>query len=73
MTNAALQSTLDRVLTWALERQIEAARMLETIERSDSHPFALSGDQIAGIKAALAAADRGEFASDSEVQALWAK
>jgi predicted transcriptional regulator len=36
-------------------------------------PYALTPEEEADIDASLAEADRGEFATDDEVRAVWAK
>jgi hypothetical protein len=43
------------------------------LARDDAEPVALSPDERAAISASRAAAARGEFATDEQVQATWAK
>ena len=51
------------------ERQNELAKViLDLAENSD---FELSDAQIAEVKLALAEADRGEFATEAQMTALW--
>lgn len=52
-------------------RQNELARMLIDVAASDLHPYTFTDEERAGIKEAIAEADRGEFASDAGVAALW--
>jgi predicted transcriptional regulator len=52
-------------------RQDELARMLIDVAASDLHPYQLTAEEREGIEEALAQAERGEFASDEEVAAMW--
>jgi hypothetical protein len=73
-------------MTKLLERAIEAALKLPPDEQDDiaraimrlagaddSAPVALTDDERAAIARSKAAAARGEFATDEEVRAVWAK
>jgi predicted transcriptional regulator len=73
-------------MTKLLERALEVARglpseaqddiarvVLQLAGADDSEPMALSSDERAAIAASKAAAARGEFATDAEVRAAWAK
>jgi len=72
-------------MTKLLERAVEAARGLppaiqDEIARlvlqlagDDEPPLALTDGERAAIAASKAAAARGEFATDEEVRAVWAK
>ncbi len=73
-------------MTKLLDRALEAARSLpsdaqDDIARivlqlagvDDGHPIALSDDERAAIETSKDAAGRGEFATDEQVRALWAK
>ena len=54
--------------------QDEIARaILRLTGTDDEPPVALSTDERAAINASKAAAARGEFASDEQVRATWAK
>jgi predicted transcriptional regulator len=68
-----IKASLDRVLTWPLERQQDAARMLDAMEQANHSHFDLSAEQLAGIDEALAAAKRGEFVPAEEMAAFWKK
>jgi predicted transcriptional regulator len=68
-----IKKALERVLSWPADRQEDAVRILKTMEASDRRRFALDDEQLAGIDAALAAADRGEFATQDEVDSFWRK
>jgi hypothetical protein len=72
-------------MTDLLERAVEAARGLppaaqDDIARivlqlagEDEAPVLLTGEERAAIARSKAAAARGEFATDEEVRAVWAK
>jgi hypothetical protein len=73
-------------MTKLLDRALEAARSLPSDAQDDiarvilqlaggeeAGPVALSADERAAIAASKAAAARGEFATDEEVRATWAK
>ena len=52
-------------------RQDEFARMLIDVAASDLSPYQLTDEQREQVEQAMAQADRGEFASDAEVAAMW--
>jgi predicted transcriptional regulator len=73
-------------MTKLLDRALEAARSLPSDAQDDIArvvlqlagseevaPIALSADERAAIAASKAAAARGEFATDEQVRAIWAK
>jgi hypothetical protein len=72
-------------MTKLLERAVEAARGLphkgqDEIARlvlqlggDEEPPVALTAEERAAITASQAAAARGEFATDDEVRAVWAR
>jgi hypothetical protein len=73
-------------MTKLLEQAIEAARRLPPPEQddiarailqltgaSDVTPVSLTADEREAISRSKAAAARGEFASDDDVRAVWAK
>jgi hypothetical protein len=73
-------------MTKLLEQAIEAARKLSPDEQdeiaraiiqltgdSDAEPVPLTPEERAAIAGSRAAATRGEFATDDEVRAVWAK
>lgn len=57
------------------ERQDELARMLLELVATDGRidSFILTPEQEAGLREAIERADRGEFASDEEVEAVYRK
>jgi predicted transcriptional regulator len=53
--------------------QDEIARTILLLAEEESEPVPLTADERAAIAASKAAAERGEFATDEEVRAIWAK
>ena len=53
--------------------QNDIARVALRLAGADQPPVTLTPDERAAIAASKAAAARGEFASDEEVRAVWAK
>ena len=68
-----LKKALERASMWSPERQDDAARLLLFIEEQDHTSYRFSPEQEAGVKEALAEVERGAFASEEEMAALWAK
>jgi len=58
---------------WSLDRQEAAAEVLEQMNRLAATPHTLTDEERADLEAALAEARRGEFASDAEVAAMFAR
>jgi hypothetical protein len=74
--------TMTKLLDQALEvarglpsdAQDEIARIVLQLAGSDeAAPLALSADERAAVAISKAAAGRGEFATDEQVRATWAK
>lgn len=53
--------------------QDDLARMLLQLEGVEQPLYELTPEEAADIDASLAEAERGEFATDEEVRAMWAK
>ncbi len=73
-------------MTKLLDQALEAARALPSDAQDeiayvvlrltgadDEPPVPLTADEQAAVTASKAAAERGEFASDEQVRAVWAK
>jgi predicted transcriptional regulator len=73
MTKAEIDAVLDRVKTWPPERQEEAMLVLLEMEAEATGVYVLSDEERAAIEEGMAQARRGEFASDEEVAALFAR
>jgi predicted transcriptional regulator len=55
------------------EAQDDLARILLQLAGVDQLPYELTADEAADLDASLAEAAKGEFATDEEVRAVWAK
>jgi hypothetical protein len=70
MTRGEIEAVLERVRTWPVERQADAARILLRMEEIDAEEADLSDEDMAALDEAEAEIERGEVASDEEVRAL---
>jgi predicted transcriptional regulator len=68
-----LKQAVEAVSTLPADRQDELARVLLQLAGVEQPPYALTPEEEADINASLAEAERGEFATDEEVRAMWAK
>ena len=68
-----MQTALEAVRNWPGERQDEAAALLLAMDRLGSDAYRASPKELAAIDAGLAEAARGDFASDEEVEAAFAR
>jgi predicted transcriptional regulator len=68
-----LQSLMDRAASWPDEAQAELVRFMIDIEAKHFGVFRLDDEDCARIERSLAAADRGELATDEEVAAVFAR
>ena len=69
-----LDQALQAVRVLPADEQDDIARIiLQLAGNDDAVPVALSPDERAAIDRSKATAARGEFASDDEVRAVWAK
>ena len=72
-----MTTLLDRAMEAARslspEVQDEIARLVLIIAGGEGTPIALTAEERAAIATSRAAAARGEFATDNEVRAAWAK
>ena len=69
--NERLKSLLERALSWPEEAQEELIDCILAIENRGSGIYHLSNDERAAVKKGLEAAERGEFATDEEVAAVF--
>lgn len=68
-----LEQAIDKVSRLDAERQDDIARaMLALAGELDAQPMPLTADERAAIARSRDVADRGEYASEDEVRALWA-
>ena len=68
-----LEQAIETVSALPDEVQDDLARILLQFVGVEQPPYMLTPEEEADIDASLAEADRGEFASDDEVRAVWAK
>jgi hypothetical protein len=73
MTKDQIDAVLDRVRSWLKTRQEDAVQLLLAMEAQDGGAYALSPEEREDLESALAEAARGDFASDAEVAALFAR
>ena len=71
MTKEQIDEILARVRDWPLHRQEDAARMLLLMEEQGTGFYELSEEEEADIREALQEVERGEFATDEEMKALF--
>jgi len=68
-----LDQGIEAVRSLPAERQDVAGEVLLAIAGQRRAGYSLSPEQIEDIKIALVEAERGEFATDAEMSALWRK
>jgi hypothetical protein len=74
MTTADLKSLLERVQGWPEEAQHELFAVVTQIESElQGNDYSATQDELRVIDAAMASLDAGEFATDSEIAAAFAK
>jgi hypothetical protein len=73
MSKKEIEAVLDRVRTWPLSRQEDAAHLLLRMEANGTGVYHLSEEERADIQEALEEIDRGEVASDQDVAAVFDK
>lgn len=71
MTRQEIDAVLERVRTWPLQRQEDAARSLLLLEEHGTVPYELNEEERADLEQALADEAREDFASDEEVKAVF--
>ena len=74
LTTKLLDQALEVTRNLPDDIQDDIARVvLQLVGSDESEPLPLSADERAAIAKSKEAADRGEFASDEQVRATWAK
>ena len=68
-----LDEAVEAVRRLPSDDQDDIARAMMQLAGSDHTPVALSPEEREAIARSKAAADRGEFATDEQVRAVWAK
>jgi predicted transcriptional regulator len=67
----ALDDAIEKIRRLPEDRQAYVVEVLEQIATAGSGVFPVPEDHLAGVLEGLAEADRGEFASDEDMAALW--
>ena len=68
-----LEQAVEAVSALPDDAQDDLARILLQLAGIDQPPYELTAEEAADIDASLAEAERGAFATDEEVRAVWAK
>jgi hypothetical protein len=68
-----LEQAVEAVRSLPAEMQDDLARILLQLAGEDQPVIQLSAKEEASFAESLAQADRGEFATDEHVRAIWAK
>jgi hypothetical protein len=68
-----LEQAVETVRGLPPEVQDELARILLQLAGTDQPVFQLTAEEEASLAESLAQAGRGEFATDEQVRAIWAK
>jgi predicted transcriptional regulator len=68
-----LEQAVETVRVLPDDVQDDLARTLLQLAGVEQPPYELTPEEAADIDASLAEAERGEFATDEEVRAMWAK
>ena len=68
-----LQQAVEKVQSLPPDVQDEAARVLLLYVGSDEPVVELTDEEEASLQTSLDQAARGEFATDEEIRAIWAK
>ena len=68
-----LEQAVERVRTLPPDQQDEFARVLLRLAGDDGPIYQLTPEEDASLAKSIAEAERGEFATDEQVRAIWAK
>ncbi|MGY3080061.1 putative transcriptional regulator [Bradyrhizobium sp. LM6.10] len=67
------EDVIEKVRRLPEDRQAYVAEVLEQIVASDGDPFVVPEEHREAVLEGLGQAERGEFATDEEMAALWKK
>ena len=74
MTAKVLKEAMQRVETWPEEAQVELAEIALEIDAGlKGGKYRATPEELAGIDRGIKAADEGRFATEEEVEAVFAK
>jgi predicted transcriptional regulator len=68
-----LEEAIETVSALPDDVQDDLARILLQFAGVEQPPYVLTSEEEADIEASLAEAERGEFATEEEVRAMWTK
>lgn len=71
--NRLLEQAVKAVSALPDEAQDDLARIMLQLAGVDQPPYELTPEETADLDASLDEASKGEFATDEEVRAVWAK
>jgi predicted transcriptional regulator len=71
--NAELKEMLGRIANWPREDQEELAQIALEIEARRAAPYQATPAELKAVDEGLAAVERGEIATDREVEAVLAR
>jgi predicted transcriptional regulator len=69
----ALEIAIEKLKRLPEDKQAYAAEVIEELAADEDEVFRIPDDHLPGVLEGLAQAERGEFASDEEMAALWKK
>jgi hypothetical protein len=68
-----MERALATVRGWPAELQDEAAEILLALDRLGAEPYRVSDSELRAVDEAMAQLERGELASEAEVEAAFAR
>ncbi|HTQ12370.1 MAG TPA: hypothetical protein VMH86_00740 [Rhizomicrobium sp.] len=68
-----LEAMFARIRTWPKDWQEHAIARFHLMEHDLKNPYVLSPEELADIREGLAEADRGEFATGEDIEALFGR
>ena len=69
--NKVLENMISRMRQWPEDRQEDAARLLEAMEKTGTSIYRLTDEERRAVQLGIDEAERGEFASDDEMKQFW--
>ena len=73
MTRHSIDAVLSRVRTWPKARQDDVVRVILAMEAQLAGPLVLTAEERSDLDAALREAANEDFASEAEVEAVFAR
>ena len=68
-----MERALATVRGWPAELQDEAAEILLALDRLGAEPYRVSDSELSAVDEAMAQLERGELASEAEMEAAFAR